>query len=105
MATKYQNQEVKRANISVTGSATTSVVAAVSGKKIRVLSFTLVATAAGNFNFENATTDITGIMALPINGILTVAYSPVGHFETSSNAALQITHTAAAQGFLTYVEV
>lgn len=86
---------------------TTSLVAAVAGKKYRVVSLAIVTTAANNVNLENGTTDITPVWPLGANGGIVLPYNEHGWCETSANAALQVTTSAAtACGVLVqYVEI
>jgi hypothetical protein len=96
------------------GSGTTSIVAAVTGKKIVCISFMVKGTAAATITFKSATTAITGAMNLGIaagmSGSDTVSplvgpYNPDGHFQTASGEALQITDSAGtAAGYVTYFE-
>jgi len=96
----------KYAKIVATGSGDTEVVAAVTGKKIRVIAVSLVATTATAIKFRSATTDITGSMGFANNGGLTQE-SVTGLFETVAGAALNINSSAAVVvgGFVTYIEV
>lgn len=95
-----------------------TVVAAVSGKKIRVLAALIVGavTAQKQFIFQDGTngTFLTGSMYLGDNsstsnttdGIFVWDYSPVGHFETSAGNLLDLeSFGAEIRGCLTYVEV
>lgn len=90
--------------ISTASTGDQQVVAAVTGKKIRVLSYTIVSTSANAVKFRSASTDKTGAMALAANGGVSTSYSPVGHFETVAGEALNINLGSAAQisGHLTY---
>lgn len=84
--------------ISAASSGANSLVAAVPGKSIRVLGYALVAAGAVTVNFENGTTDISGVMSLAANG--GVSY-PGGvqcpAFETSPGTALGLTLGGAVQ--------
>lgn len=97
----------KFAVISAASSGDNAIVASVSGKKIRVLSYSLVADAAVTAKFRHGTTDLTGAMSFGANGGISVPYSPVGHFETPVTTALQLNLGAAVgvRGHLTYIEV
>lgn len=98
----------KRAVIVASASGATTVVAAVTGKKIRVLSFVLSANAALNVKFQShgGPTDITGLLYLTDKSGIGASFSPAGHFETVAGEALDINLSAAVAvgGFLTYVE-
>lgn len=100
----------KFAKISVSSSGANTIVSAVTGKKIRVLSWDCVANAAVNFKWQSHTTptDLTGLyyMAGQGNGVAR-AFNPVGYFETVSGEALDLNLSAAVAvgGSLVYVEV
>jgi len=74
---------------------TTSLVAAVAGKKYRVVALAIVTTLANNVNLENDTTDITPVFPLGANGGIVLPYNEHGWCETAANAALQVTTSAA----------
>lgn len=88
------------------------VVAAVSAKKIRVLSWILFggATATGvTFNSKpaGAGTAISPLFALGANNGAGMGFSPVGHFETGAGEGLSVTTGAGGTTGIqvTYVEV
>jgi hypothetical protein len=83
------------------------VVAAVALKKIRVLSYVLVANAAVNAKWRSATTDKSGLLYLAANGGAASGYSPVGHFETAAGEALNLhlSGAVAVGGHVTYIEI
>jgi hypothetical protein len=98
----------KFATISFNSSGANTAVAAVASKRIRVLSYTLIANAAVNVKFQSSTTsDITGLLYLAANTGASVAYSPVGLFQTVAGEALSINLSGAIAvgGHLVYVEV
>jgi hypothetical protein len=89
-------------------SASGDLVAAVTSKKIRVLSYNLVVAGATTVKFQsNAATDLTGVKTLAANDGLVVGFSPVGHFETVSGEKLSLAlgTGVVTGGELTYVEV
>lgn len=89
-------------------SGDTTLVAAVAGKRIRVISYTLVVSAAANARFESGTggTALTGQMALPANGGIAASENPSGHFQTAAGALLNLElSTGSAAGHLSYIEV
>ena len=98
----------KFATISASSSGNTTVVAAVTSKKIRVLGFGFQAAAAVDVKFRSATAgDITGAMnAGGAGGGHAQGFSPVGHFETAAGEALQINlgSAVAVGGYVVYVE-
>jgi hypothetical protein len=95
--------------INTSASGDTTLVAAVTSKVIRVLSYVLVADSAvaAKFTSGPAGTAITGAMSLAANGGVAAPFSPVGHFQTAANTALVLNLGAAigARGHLTYVAV
>jgi hypothetical protein len=98
---------VKRAAIS--GSSTNNtIVAAVTGKKIRVLQFCVVVTTAVTVKFQSSTsTDLTGAMPFAANGGVSPSYCPVGHFETVAGELLNMALGSGVQtsGWVLYQEV
>ncbi len=89
----------------ISGAATdNTLVAAVTGKKIRVLGIFVVAAGAVTVAFESSTTStLSGIMSLAANGTLE-AHNPLGLFETVAAELLNMTLGGAVQvsGWLTY---
>ena len=84
-----------------------TLVAAVSGKRIRVLQYVLVAAGATTVAFKDGATAVTGAMALVANSGVSSGYSPVGVVQTTVNTNLVLTLSAAVQvsGHLVYVLV
>lgn len=97
---------VKFATIAAT-STNNTLVAAVAGKKIRVLSYTILVTAAASAKFQSDTsTDLTGAMPFPDTGGAVNAYNPSGLFETAAGGLLNLNLSASsAYGHLTYQEI
>lgn len=99
----------KFAPITASSSGATTVVNAVTSKKIRVLQYVVVANAAVNVKFQSHTTptDKTGLLYLAANGGVSSPYSPVGLFETIAGEALDINLSGSVSvgGHLTYLEV
>jgi hypothetical protein len=97
----------KFASIAVSSSGDNSIVSAVVGKRIRVLRWRIVANGAVNAKWRDGTSDITGLSYLITNASTGGGYCPVGHFQTTSNTALQLNLSAAVAvgGELTYCEV
>lgn len=95
--------------INSSSSGDTTLVAAVTSKVIRVLSYTLVAdgptTVAVKFTSGTAGTALTGAMSFAANGGAAVPYCPAGHFQTATNTALVINLSGAVgvRGHLTYI--
>ncbi len=92
-----------------TAAADTTIVAAVTGKKIMVTSFVIVASggAQTNIRWEGGTggTALTGEMDLGDNLQLIAPYNPGGHFQTAATTLLnlQIGATTSVDGWVTYV--
>jgi hypothetical protein len=96
---------LKTAVISAATAATHSIIAAVTGKVIKVYAVHLVCSAANTVNFENGTTDTTGVMSFAANGGMTTAVNPPAYLlETAAGAAFQMTLGSAQQvsGWVAY---
>jgi hypothetical protein len=104
---------IKTAVISASASGNTEVVAAVAGKRIRVLQYRLVCGGDVTVKFRSASTDITGGMPFATNGGISAGapvQTPAGllfEFQTAPGEALNINLSAAIAvgGHLTYQEV
>lgn len=102
--------EVQRAIIDAATLGDNTLVAAVTGKKIRVLSLFVVASGGANtLRFESGAggTPLSGQMSLAANGVLALPHNAEGWFETTAAALLNLELSAATSvdGALTYVEV
>jgi len=97
---------VQYATISATNSGNTQVVGAVSGKRIRVIAFAVVADATVSIKFRSGTTDITGSMRVVQGGGIAHAYDG-GLFQTAVNQPLNINLSADATvgGYVVYREI
>jgi len=97
---------VQYATISATTSGDTQIVAAVSGKRIRVIAYAVVASATVNIKFRSGTTDITGSMRVVESGGIAHAYDG-GLFQTAVGQALNINLSANATvgGYVVYREI
>lgn len=98
------------AKIDISSSGANTVVAAVAGRRIKVLGYTLVAAGAVTVKWQSDTTDLSGAMALAANGVVAVApggdsLDPVPVLATAAGEALKITlgGAVAVAGHLTYV--
>ncbi len=100
--------EVQYAAIAAAASGDNTLVAAVTGRKIRVVSLYMVASAAVTARFESGAggTALSGQMQLAANGVLELPYNPAGWFETAAGALLNLELSAATSvdGGLSYVE-
>jgi len=94
------------APISATGSGNTEVVGAVSGKRIRVIAYAVIANATVSIKFRSGTTDITGSMRVVEGGGIAHAYDG-GLFQTAEGQALNInlSNNATVGGYVVYREV
>jgi len=83
-----------------------TLVAAVAGKKIRVLSCFMIAAGTVSARFESGAggTALTGQMPLIANSGFTANYNSAGWFETAAGAALNLELSAAigVHGVLNY---
>lgn len=101
--------ETKYAVIDVATLGDNTLVAAVTGKKLRVLAFFLVAAGAVTVRFESGAggAALTGQMVLAANGVLSVPFNPEGWFETAAATLLNLELSAATSvdGAVVYQEV
>lgn len=102
--------DVQRVVIAATGLGDNTLVAAVTGRKIRVLALAMVASGGANtVRLESGAggTALTGLMDLAADGQLTLPYNPAGWCETAAAALLNLELSAATSvaGVLNYVEV
>lgn len=103
-------KRVYRAAVSAAGSGNNTLVAAVTGKKIKVLSLVLVAASAVTVRLESGAsgTALTGVMSLTANGGLQLVLPPTlqgfGWVETAQAVLLNLELGGAVQvsGMLTY---
>lgn len=101
--------EVQYAIIDAATSGDNTLVAAVTGRKIRVVSLYLVASGAVTARFESdaSGTALSGQMQLAANGVLALPYNPSGWFQTASGELLnlELSGAVSVDGGLSYVEV
>lgn len=101
--------EAKYAVVDHATSGNNPVVAAVAGKRIRVLAFLLVSAGTVTARFESGAdgTALTGQMTLAVNTQVQAAFNPVGWFETAAGVALnlELSGNVSVDGMLVYVEV
>lgn len=106
----YAVQRIKRAIIDNATSGDNTLVAAVTGKRIRVLSlFVIMTGTAVTIRFESGAggTALTGQMQPTQGGGFVLPFNPVGWFETAAGALLNLELSGAqsVDGCLVYVEV
>ena len=97
---------VQYTSISATTSGDTQIVPAVSGKRIQVIAYAVVASANVTIKFRSGTTDITGSMRLVEGGGIAHAYDG-GLFQTAVGQALNInlSTNATVGGYVVYREI
>lgn len=105
-----RNHPVKYAVIDAASSGDNTIVAAVSGKKIRVLAGSLTMTGtAVTIRFESGAggTALTGQMTPSQGSTISLPWCPAGHFETAAGALLNLELGGAqsVDGWLVYIEV
>lgn len=90
-------------------SGNNTLVAAVTGKKIRVLAFLLVAAGAVSARFESDAdgTALTGVMSLAANAVVEASHNPAGWFETAAGELLnlELSGAVSVDGVLVYALV
>lgn len=100
------------AKVDTATSGANAIVTAAAGRRIRVVSYVLVAAGAVTAKWQSASTDLTGAMSLITGTPLPVAPFPLrhsggydGHLQTAPGEALNLTLGGAVQvsGHLTYV--
>lgn len=98
-----------KVKINVASATTTTLVALVAAKKIRILSMYLVSTGANTINFQSHTTTANsdGLMGFAANGGMVLPFNPIGWFDTTAGEALDMVTSGAGQvsGQLVYVAV
>lgn len=99
----------RHAAIAAASSGDNTIVAAVTGKKLRVLSLVLLSTAKQTVAFESGAsgTALTGDMEIAANAPLVLPFNPEGWFETAAGVLLnlELGGANAVAGSLSYVEV
>jgi len=92
--------------INATSFGDTQIVPAVSGKRIRVIAYAVIANLTVSIKFRSGTTDITGSMRVVEGGGIAHAYDG-GLFQTAEGQALNINLSANATvgGYVVYREV
>jgi hypothetical protein len=97
---------VQYAAINATSSGNTQVVAGVSGRRIRVIAYAVVADTTVDIKFRSGNNDITGTMHLVEGGGIAHAYDG-GLFQTAVGQALNIylSGNATVGGYVVYREV
>ena len=102
---------MKYAVVNASASGTNTVVAAIANKRIRVLSYVIVAAGDVTVTWQSASTAISGPMALAANGGAapsagqSVPAGLIGQFETNQGEALVVNLGSAISvgGHITYI--
>jgi len=96
---------IRFAPIDISAAGDTTLVAPVTGRKIRVLALALVPDAAVAVTFKSGSSKITGPVRL-VDNLILAAEVPWGCFECSSGQPLVLNLSAAVQvsGWLSYQE-
>ncbi len=96
------------AAIAASSSGDNTIVAAVTGERIRVLAFCIVAAGTCTARFEDGAggAALTGQISLSDTSGVNSGYCPVGHFETTPGTLLNLELSAAVSvaGWLVYEE-
>lgn len=99
----------KFAALAISSSGNTTVIAAVTSKKIRVLAIAFMSAGTVNLKFQTGTggTDLTGLFYMVANTGAALPFNPAGWFETGSGVLLNANLSAAIAvgGCITYIEV
>lgn len=103
------SSEELHALISAAVDGNNTVIAAVTGKRIRVVGLFMVAAGTQTAVFQSAAggTPLTGVMSMVI-GVPFSAYNPLGLFEQDVQAELlnlALTESVLVGGFLTYLTI
>ena len=102
-----ETSDIKYAAVDVSSSGDNTIVAAVSGKYIRVITWFLNANGTVNARWKSgAGTNLTGLFYLLANVGGVGPEASRGHFQTASNTALVLNLSAgvAVGGYVAYVE-
>lgn len=99
----------KYAKIAASASGDNTLVAAVPGKKIRVIDYAFMAAGTVNAKFQSGAsgTDLTGLFYMVANTGAAPGEAKYGYFETAAGALLNLnlSTNVAVGGHLTYIEV
>lgn len=106
---EIEGRTIKYAVIDHAVSGNNMLVTAVTGKKIRVLSYAFIVAAAVTVRFESGAdgTALTGQMQFAANGGISCPFNEAGWFETGVSALLNLELSGAisVDGHLSYIEI
>lgn len=91
------NTPILRAFANPAAATDNTVVAAVAGQKIRVLSMAIISSAINSVKFRSNATDISATHAFAANGGMVLDFNEHGWFETATGEAFNANLTAANQ--------
>lgn len=102
---------MKYAIVNASASGSNTIVAAVTNKRIRVLSYVIIAAGAVTVTWQSASNALSGPMALAANGGAAPSAGQatpgglIGQFETNQGEALNLNLSAAVSvaGHITYI--
>jgi hypothetical protein len=102
--------DVKYARVNATADGDNTVIAAVSGKALRVLGYQLATTAAGTITLQDSAGSPAVFASFPMAANGNISYAgglQAPAFETASGVALEISNGAGVDtlGHITYVEI
>lgn len=88
-----------KTKISIASATTTTLVALVSSKKIRVLAMYLVSTGANTINLQShaTTSNSDGLPGYAANGGIVLPFNPLGWFDTTTGEALDMVTSGSGQ--------
>ena len=105
----FVGSEIQYAAVDVSSAGDNTIVAAVAGKKIRLLSIFLITSSNLAIAFESGASGValTGDMELSRKTPFVLPFNPEGWFETAEGALLnlELGGATAMAGCLSYVEV
>lgn len=104
MPQDFSRGDIQRALVST--SATATLVAAVPGQRIILISYMLVSAGTVAVTWTSHVTGaLSGAMPMVVNGVLQGSYNPTGHIATVVGEALDLTLGAsiAVTGYITYI--
>lgn len=103
------------AAVDVSGAGVNAIVAAVAGKRVRVVQYQLTAFGTGTLQFTGVTgagaqgATVTGPMSVAVNSVLTSGFCPTGLFDTAAGEGLALVLPAVTPervgGWISYVVV
>lgn len=98
---------VQYGSIAIASAGTTAIVAAVTGKRIRLLSLVLTVTGNGTVKFQSASNDISGAIPLLASTEFLLPENPSGWLQTNAAEALNLVlaTSTACNGFFSYITV